>query len=103
MIWSLDFMQNNPPNKFAKKVFFPLKKLFTIEKNVLPYFWGEETLCFIFISFSFISNFYGTNYGLQKQNYLATVFLKSYNIVIKFSKTEQQNHITKNIKHLTWS
>ena len=46
-------------------------------------------------------------------NYLATVFLKSYSMVMKFSKLELfqvqassfklelQNHIAKNIKHLT--
>ena len=42
------------------------------KKKVCPYFvGGEETLCFIFISFpiseSFIPNFCGTNYDLSRK------------------------------------
>ena len=47
-------------HKFAQKKFVPLWKAF-LREQALPYFWGEETLCF-----SFISNFYRANYGLSK-------------------------------------
>ena len=78
-------------HKFAQKSLFLHEKPFFFLKKVLPYFFfgGEETLCFIFISFtiskSFIPNFM-PNYGFSKQNYLATVFLKSCSMVMKVSK-----------------
>ena len=58
------------PHRFTQKSLFLQEKLFQ-EKKVLPYiFFGEETLFFIFLSFtiskSFILNFRDTNYGLSK-------------------------------------
>ena len=57
------------PNKFAQKSLFPHERLFKRKKSS-HFFWGEKTLCCIFISFtiskSFIPNLCGTNYGLSK-------------------------------------
>ena len=65
---------------------------------------GEETLCFIFISFpiskSVIPNFCGTNYDLSSKT-TKPLLLKSYSMVLEFSKLfkpELQNHIAKNTK-----
>ena len=59
-----------PHYKLAQKSMFPHAKLFH-EKKMSQYFQGEETLCFIIISFpiskSFIYNFCGTNYGLSSK------------------------------------
>ena len=91
------------PHKFAQKSLFAHAKLFY--KKVPPYFVrGEETLCYIFISFpickGFIPNLCGTNYDLSSKT-TQPLFLKSCSMVLKFSKLfqpELQNHIAENIK-----
>ena len=91
------------PINLPKKVCSPMQSFFT--KKVPPYFVrGEETLCFIFISFpvckGFIPNLCGTNYDLSSKT-TEPLFLKSCSMVLKFSKLfqpELQNHVAKNIK-----
>ena len=60
----------HPPINFPKKVCSPMQSFFT--KKILQYFeGGEETLCFMFISFpiskSVIPNFCGTDLDLSSK------------------------------------
>ena len=93
------------PKNLPKKVFSPMQSFF-IKKFFLTFQRIEETLCFIFISFSHflksIPNFCGANYDLSSKT-TQLLFLKSYSIVScnfpNCFKPELQNHIAKNIKH----